>query len=79
MAFENLKFVRHKHKVKLPFRILSGVIAVLSIPVFAMILIFERPLPWEGVLSLSCCILIFLPVAITSRAPKWFEYLNQKF
>jgi len=79
MAIENLKFVRLNHKVKLPYRILSGILAFLFIPILIVALFFERPLPWEGIISIFLCLLVFLPVAITGRALKWFEYINKRF
>ena len=79
MAIENLKFVRLKHKVKLKYRILSGIIAGISIPILLIVLFFVRPLPWDEILLIILTQLIFLPVAITGRALKWFEYINKRF
>ncbi|PKN76336.1 MAG: hypothetical protein CVU52_05265 [Deltaproteobacteria bacterium HGW-Deltaproteobacteria-10] len=78
MITGDLKFLRLEHRVKLPFRILSGVLAGFSMLLFPIVIFFEGSLPWNVIISIIFCVLVFLPVAVTGRAPKWFEYINRK-
>ena len=78
MAIEKQKFFNFENRVQLPFRVLSGIIGALSLLILLIILIFERPLSWEAVILLSFGALLFLPVGLKGRAPKWFVCLFQR-
>jgi peptidoglycan/LPS O-acetylase OafA/YrhL len=64
---------RRGYRARLPWRIASGVLAVLLVPTALAMLREEPPPHWLALLAVAYVFLLLILIAATGRLPRWLQ------